>query len=344
MDFSVKYRKPDGALEEIVVEAESRAAVFPLLEKRGIKAIRIDEATLKRNRKNQVNGAKGSRSAVRRFTALRGIVAGALAVALAIGGYFVFFDSSERLQEPVVAKGGTIKEVNSAKVAPKPVAEAPKPKVLTDEEKRKNEIARLKKIFEGQEMPKGIKAKIYYLENPPKSSYEVMVPHEYLAHHSERSIANVVLVEPGTEFLDVLTFGSSFNDDFVNALVDKIEINSEDDEETRRVKENVTEVKREIARICKEEGKKPNEVMNEYAKLMYDLGKFDKELRRELSEKRRNPNLSDEDVQDFFHAANVMREQRGLQPLVVPSLAKRAMMLTRQMERASEAADASNNE
>lgn len=260
---------------------------------------------------------------------IRGIVAGALVCVLAIGAYFVFFSGSEKAQKEEVKKQpARIKEVKPA-AAPK----AEPVKELTDAEKRQKEIERYEKIFEGKEMPKGIKARIYYLKHPPESSYEVKVPHEYLRHHSERSIASIVLAEPGTEFLDVLQFGSSFNEDFVNALVDKIEIKEDDDEETRRVKEDVTAAKKEIARICREEAKAPNEVMNEYAKMMYDLGKFNRNLIQQLHEVRFNPDMSDEDVKDFFRAANKMREERGMAPIKVPSLAYRALSLSRMSER-----------
>ena len=83
----------------------------------------------------------------------------------------------------------------------------------------------------------------------------------------------------------------------------------------------------------REEGKKPSEVMNEYAKMMYDLGKFERNIREMVSEARRNPELSDDDVIDFLEAANKLREERGLPPFKIPSLAKRGLMLAHRAER-----------
>lgn len=290
--------------------------------------------------------ANQPKKAPKKPSPIRGIAAGLVVVAAAAAVFFFLFsgDSGKVEIKKSEKKPTRIAEVTPAP-APKAKPEEPK-RELTDAEKRQKEIERYERIFEGKEIPKGIQARIYYLKNPPASSYEVKVPHAYLRHHSERMIASVVLVEPGTEFLDVLQFGSSFNEDFVNALVDKIEINDDDDEETRRMKEDVTAAKKEIARICREEAKAPNEVMNEYAKMMYDLGKFNRNLERELHDIRFNPDVSDEDVKDFFRAANKMREAKGLAPIEIPSLAYRALTLSRRAERkaAQEAAAAAEAE
>lgn len=334
MVFSVKYRKEDGTLDTLEVEAESRAAVFPLLEQRGIKAIRVDEVASKHGGWNKPKGANGARSAAHRSSpsAWRGIAAGALVVVLAVGGYFAFFASSEKPQEKVVEKKkNTIQEVAPVKVSPKETT--PQKKELTKEEKRQKEIAEIEARYAGKEMPIGIKTHLYYLKNPPKISLKVTTPYDCLAYSSERSVAALVLTEPGTEFLDCLEFGEKFNQDFINALLSKNEPKEGDDDKTREMKKAVEEAKHEIARICKEEGKKPNEVMNEYAKTMYDLGKFERNLRDAINEARNNPDLSDSDVQDFFAAANKMREERGLPPMKVPSLARRGFMLAHRAER-----------
>ena len=272
---------------------------------------------------------------------VRGLIAGLVVVLAAAVCYFAFFSKSEKPVEKKVEKKPTV--IKTVKPAVASTNAAPVKKELTDAEKRQKEIERYEKIFAGQEMPKGIKTRIYYLKNPPVSTYAVQVPHQYLQHQSERDIASIVLVEPGTEFLDVLTYGPDFDQDFINAMLDKIEIKEDDDEETRRVKEGVIAAKKEIAAICKAEGKKPSEVMNEQAKLMYDLGKFNRELVQQLSEKRRDPSVSDADLQDFFRAANKMREERGLPTVKVPTFAGRTLMLSRRAERKA-AAEAAGEE
>ncbi len=263
---------------------------------------------------------------------MRGIVAGLVVVALAAAAICYVLFSGDKAKKTVRedTKKGLIKEVAPAAA---PTNAAPVKKELTKEEKRLAEIADIEKRYAGKEMPIGIKTHLYYLKNPPKISMKVTTPYDCFAHTSERSIAGLVLAEPGTEFLDCLQFGEKFNQDFINALVTKNEPKEGDDDKTRDMKKAVDDAKHEIARICREEGKKPNEVMNEYAKMMYDLGKFERNLREMLSEARKNPDLSDGEVQDFFRAANKMREERGLPPMKVPSLARRGFMLAHRAER-----------
>lgn len=246
---------------------------------------------------------------------------------------FLLRDSGKPVPKaPEKPSGGKIAEVAPAATNRAVKAEEPT-KPLTAEEKRLKEIAEIEARYAGKEMPNGIATHLYYLKNPPKISITTKRPYDCFAYTAERSIASLVLAEPGTEFLDQLEFGASFDNEFVNALLAKNEPAEGDDEKTLAMKSAVDEAKHEIARICREEGKKPSEVMNEYAKMMYDLGKFERNIREMVSEARRNPDLSDDDVIDFLEAANKLREERGLPPFKIPSLAKRGLMLAHRAER-----------
>ena len=103
MRFSVKYRKADGTLDSLEVEAASRGAVFPELEKRGIKAIRVDDGSVKQSGWNRPkNGAaSGSQSTKSggKPSVLRGAVAGLFVVALSIVGYY-YFTSAKPVAQP----------------------------------------------------------------------------------------------------------------------------------------------------------------------------------------------------------------------------------------------------
>lgn len=264
-------------------------------------------------------------------------------VAVAAGGAYFALRGNRGGQSPGEQPESSCGKI--AEVAPATNrAESVKPpsKPLTAEEKRLKEIAEIEAKYAGKEMPNGIATHLYYLKNPPKISITTKRPYDCFAYTAERSIAGLVLAEPGTEFLDVLEFGASFDNEFVNALLAKNEPAEGDDEKTREMKAAVDEAKHEIARICREEGKKPSEVMNEYAKMMYDLGKFERNIREMVSEARMNPDLSDDDVIDFLKAANRLREERGLPAIKIPSLARRGLMLAHRAERLR--AEAENRE
>ncbi|MBR1589311.1 MAG: hypothetical protein IJ658_13425, partial [Kiritimatiellae bacterium] len=76
MQYTVKHRNADGLIDYTVVEAASRAAVFPLLEKRGISPISVTEGVHKNARPS---------GSPKRPTPVRGILAGLCVVALALG-------------------------------------------------------------------------------------------------------------------------------------------------------------------------------------------------------------------------------------------------------------------
>ena len=125
---------------------------------------------------------------------------------------------------------------------------------------------------------------MYFLENPPQKTFRIQGDTPYLRHPSERHIAGLVLKEPGTFFVMKPEYGEAFDKDFVNALVDKIEVNDDDPEDVRRMKEEVELVKKEIAAVCRKEGKTPSEVMNEQAAAMFELGRYQRDLEAELDE------------------------------------------------------------
>ena len=132
--------------------------------------------------------------------------------------------------------------------------------------------------------------------------------------------------------LDKLEFGESFNRDFLASVLDKdCEPTDEDDAETRAVKEAVGALKREIVDIQRKEGKLPSEIMNEHAAMLYELGQLENDLEKELVKARNDPEMSDQDVEDLFVAANRMRKERGLPEWKVPDFSKRSIRLQRKL-------------
>ncbi len=94
MEYTVKYRTADGRFDYTVVEAASRAAMFQLLEKRGISAISVSEGVDK--------NVPPAHSSPRHPSPMRGILAGVCVVVLAVGAYFLFFASPST---PTVVEG-----------------------------------------------------------------------------------------------------------------------------------------------------------------------------------------------------------------------------------------------
>ena len=258
----------------------------------------------------------------------RGLIAGLVIIALGALGLYLFSNGEATSSSLQKTDRGRIKEVTPA-AAPTNAA----PVVKTRKEIDEDFIRKVTERY-GTNMPPGLKAYVHHLKNPPKHKVKAMRRFPFLQHSSERSIADLLSAEPGEFFLVQPEYGATFDQDFANALVDKIEIKDEDGAETRSVKEFVTNAKKEIAELVRAEGKKPSELMNEHAKLMFELGRFEDNLARELQQARENPDLTDDDVKAMFDAANVLRQKKGLPERKVPSLTRRSLQMERYRERA----------
>ncbi|MBQ3315189.1 MAG: hypothetical protein IJG70_04435 [Kiritimatiellae bacterium] len=264
------------------------------------------------------------------------LLAAAVVAALcaAVVAYFLFRDSGKPVPKaPEKPSGGKIVEATPAATNRAPKADKPE-KELTPEEKRRAEIRRYEEMY-GTNMPPGIKARVHFLKHPPEKVYKIKNRFEFLRHPSERQIASLMSVAPGTFMLSPPEYGSSFNEDFLAALMEKIEVLPDDDEETRAVKDGVSELKKEIVAIQRESGKLPSEIMNEHAKFLYEMGQIEQNLENELVKARSDPSYSDEDVEDLFAAANKMRRDRGLPEWKIPDFSRRSAILQRRLARHS---------
>ena len=269
--------------------------------------------------------------APKRPSALRGILAGLVVVAiLGAAAYFIFSGKDVQPRAKAAKETGLIREVTPA-AAPKaeePVAARRK----WGKDWRQKQISMIEQKY-GTNLTQDLKTTLYFLKNPPQRSFKPKTEYSFLRHSSERTMYSLLAAEPGAFMLEPVEVGEGFNQDFINALVDKIEITNEDSDEVRKIKQFVTDAKKEIAALVKSEGKKPSELLNEHAKALYDLGRFQQNLENELNAARRNADLSDQDVEDMFRAANVLRKQKGLDELPIPGLTRRAQQLRRQQAR-----------
>ena len=251
---------------------------------------------------------------------------------LAAGVWLAVRQGGDAAPKPKAPRGGgVIAEVKPA-AAPTPATKAQDDgKKLS---RRERELKEIRDKF-GDNIPESLKATVYFLEHPPQQTFRVRSRASFLRHPSERQIEGVALAEPGSFFVVKPEFGESFDQDFMTAMLDKIEINDDDSEETKAIKEGVSAVKKEIAEICKREGKKPSEVMNEHAAAMYELGRFQRDLEEELDRIHANEEYSDKDVEDFCEAANRLLKAKGLAPIPHLDLTRRSFRI-KSMQRMAE--------
>lgn len=195
---------------------------------------------------------------------------------------------------------------------------------LTDNEK----LQFLREKF-GDNPPPNIKPIIYTLEHPPKRNFKAPTSkYAIFRHPCERKIAAFLSVRPGSFVMRPQTFDDRFDQDFVTAMLDKIEFTDDDTPEQRELKQAVIDSKKELAALVKQ-GQKPSEVMTEVSKQLYDLGQYQHNLRKEIIRANQNPDMSDRDVADMVTAANKMLSDKGLQPLRMPNMLARQLNLSR---------------
>ena len=125
MDWIVTYRGKSGSQEQMSLEAESREAVFKELAKRGISAIRIEEAKGKAKPRKAPPKGGSKPSGV-----FKGAIAGVIVVIAAVGAWYFLTQKQEAAQpESKPKKTAKIAEVTPAPASTRkkePVAEPPK--------------------------------------------------------------------------------------------------------------------------------------------------------------------------------------------------------------------------
>ena len=260
-----------------------------------------------------------------------GLIAGGVIVLMGI--IALYFVTGEK-DDPIVEKKSTAKIADAEADIETNVAESKEALSPVEMKKKEDEEFRRKmKEKYGDNPPPGVKAILYYMDHPVQRTFKSSGPHSFLRHTSERMIAGVVLAEPGTFFPVPPRVDESFDSDFVNALVDKIDYEESDTDEVRAIKDSVTEIKKEISAICRDEGKTPSEVLNEHGRAMYDLGRYQRDLEQELDKIKESPEYTDQDVTDFIDAANKMLESKGLKVFEHPDLTRRSIHLQRVQKR-----------
>lgn len=284
MVFSVKYRKEDGTLDTLEVEAESRAAVFPLLEKRGIKAIRVDDGPVKQSGWNRPKSgaASGSRSTKSggKPSVLRGAVAGLFVVALAIVGYY-YFTSAKPVPQPEEPKPTKPKSESIETVKPsvpkKPTAQPSKPQVT-------NEVAKKPAADERLDLTSTTNSQGEVMERwrtaDGKTHARLIPPPPVFDNPIDQALSIVLSVPPGQTLPPMPSLGPKAGDQFADALKKPIEIKDTDSEAVKRAK-LIVQAGREQLLDAISRGQTVNEVLAEHCAMINDNAQLRTEVGRE---------------------------------------------------------------
>lgn len=331
-NFSVTYRGNDGKPSVIQIAAEDRQGVFQELAKRGISAVRIEETTGKaKTRKPAVPKKSGKSPAVG-----KGLVAGLLVVAVAVvAWYFLSATKTDAPEENKSKKQAKIAEVTPVKALPAK-AEEPKPEPVQMVTNRHGKVVQKKKpetYVDAAGVERYVKGNGRVpLKNPEKYLVKSVVhPNAYpdFKHDSENEIANLLTIENGGMIFGDREYDKRFEQDFLQALMEPVEITEEDSEEDRRIKENVEAAKHEIAERIKQ-GENLGDILTAERDEIRRLAQYKQQMEEIFHEQISTGEIqTEQDLDDFCKAVNTMLESKGIEPFKISGLMRRRLGLDR---------------
>ena len=283
------------------------------------------------NRPSERERGIGNREQGARKFPFRGLVAGIIVVLGAGIAAWLMWPSDETRQDAASTKKPShIREATPAAARTNKVVAAKK---LTNEE-------RLKQIYDkyGDDIPDNLKATVSYLKNPPKRGFSAAkTKNSIFKHHSERMIGSILDVAPGDYFVRKPTFDERFDREFAAALADPTVIDSSDTEEERERKRLVSETMAEMADRVRG-GEKASAIMAAAVDDLSSLGKYRRDLERQIMEFKTNDKYTNQDITDFVTAANEMLKKKGAKELAMPRFLTRSIMLKKLEKRRAEQA------
>ena len=271
-------------------------------------------------------------------------LAGAALVAVAVVGITAWLivggeKPPQKAEPPKVKKATSIKAVAPDLTPAKPVVKEEPPAMRTNRwgevvKKQKPEtyvdergILRYKKGNGRVPNPEDFK-------NPVRISTRGNM-HEF-RHPVENEIAALIMAQPGEPLIGEPDY-SNMKQDFVNALIDKIEIGEDDSEMDKELKQSVDELKKELAERVKN-GEDLVEIFKEARRELRMCADYKQNLNEVILEQLYDPNISDEDLETTMQAANKMLEAKGIEPIGETRFLKvRNRMLRAQARRNAEA-------
>jgi len=320
MVYRITYRNEESKLQSIEIEAESRSLVFVELKRLGISAVRIEESSSKR-KAPILSGSRKNRGINIRIVA-------AIIITVVCAASYVFLrdgykDGTEAAKEPPkagkLAKEGKLQPIKAASpspdILPSPVAT---PDIKEEESKKEHRPVTEEDMVNPVNTNRNIR--VVKLKPQPKRIFR---------HTSEELIAGLLDTMPGDMVIGDIPYWK-FENDFVSAAIDKVEINDDDTEEERELKIAVEETKKEIREIMAREGKSFADIMTEARQEQQSLAQYRFDIEDELRKIRKSGEYDADEYDQFVDAINRMLENKGAAPIRTPSVFYRQLKLHQQ--------------
>ena len=310
--WSVNYRAKDGKQVTLEIEAEDRASVFAELAKRGIKAMRVSKsATLHRSSSSSK----------------RGLIVGAIVVVAAIAAYFfIFREESKNGDEKSEKKSRVVRE------APKKITPV-RTQQATDEEAGR--LSEKPKHYWERDTTNGLSEaqirKWKFMHQPaPSYTNNTMATRPRAAYAifptwPENEIANLMTAEPGRGLVGTPVYGPKFEEEFLKSCETPIIVTDEDSEYQRQLKKDMVQMKIEL-RQRMSEGESLGRILLDARKELQRLAQIKRDVEAEVKTMMKESAHSEEDVDTFIEAANTMLQGKGISPIKINPITRRALM------------------
>lgn len=256
----------------------------------------------------------------------------ALVLVLVIGGVAYLFvtqdmpKAKEPTEEKVEKKAIEVVEPEIAEKVVEEVKIPEKPKKFWEvDASQTNGFTRMqqRKWEKEHRPPPGYTNNTSRTEAPP--SYAIF------DHHSENTIAAYLTMTPGDTMVGTPYYGKKFTEDFMESLKTPIIIDRDDTPEQAELKRLMIETKIDLANRIRE-GEDLGQILLDTHEEYQRLASLKNEVRMELLKLKNDPDVTMEDVDDFYQAANTVLENRGIAPLEMGPIARRMLMRRKGVE------------
>ena len=239
-----------------------------------------------------------------------------------------FFPTAEMPEEETAPKVEKKKVVKPTKVKPiKVEPEKPKEEVVMKRDRKGN--LRPWKRPETYRDEKGVlRYKAGGARAPEKDEFKnaikVNTPSNIprFKYQVEHEIATLLTIEPGGALFGSVRYDKRFEQDFINSLMEPVNIDEEDSEEDKQLKKDVEATKCELAERIKA-GEDLATILTETREEVRRLAAIKQDIMTLAREEMSKAELSDTDIKDYYEAVNKLLEQNGIAPIKAGSLMKR---------------------
>ena len=268
---------------------------------------------------NRSSGA-AARPTPKKPSALRGAVAGVVCAGLAAAvALFVLSGKDEKPKAKAEKEAGLIKEVKPA-AAPKVEPEkARRPKQRPYWENPTTNGLSATQILKWKHAHVPPATKTNRVTRVEKAKWEIFDT------AVENELAGYITIEPGEGMIGTPRYGERFKNSFLQSCETPIVVTEDDDEYAAGLKRDMNQLKIEL-RQRMADGEDLGKIMSDTRAEIQRLAQIKAEIEHDMRALIKEGAQSDEDVDGYVEAANKMLEAKGIAPVKMTPVMRRALI------------------